>query len=949
MNPFRKLRNARRLRYTAVAGLGLLALSVSGCSRTFWRAQADADVYEAIGDQLVDPRWAVPRLDITPDPRSRFFDPFDPDHSPLPPDDPAAHRLMHCVDGKQGYAGWHKFGDHLNVENPAWLAQFGITPDMIDPATGAYIGKLPALERVTLPQAVELSLIHSRDYQTQLEAVYLSALDVTFERFQFGVRYLGIGGGEPSANSTYTLRPEGRADQLALGGRFGVSQLLPAGGQIAMELANNTLWLFGPDSTSSASTLSYSLVQPLLFGAGRKVVMENLTQTERNLLYSLRDLARFRRTFFTDVVGANGGYLGLLSTVQTIRNQEDNITRIEKQVAELQANNFRPGIPRHAPLDEFPDVEVPESLQQQLRYNPLDFDLSWLGAMSDEQEQALRGLSSEPAYRRAANELIEQVRAVTASLDELQLQSQLASARNALRDSRRLLQDALDSYKLRLGLPTDMPIGIDDRLLTQFQLIDPDLRRLEDEVDAFVIEFGAINDEDPDQGMLTAALVRYLPLAEEVQKRGVGLLEQDLKRVEGNLTRRLAQLPDDAERDRVRADITGDVRNLQNLRAELLDNIAQAREDQAIVDSMPDLDLDQRKQFYTELDILQEKLLEVVRGMTVTQIGLRLELITVQDFEMELEQAVAIALENRVDLMNQRAQVVDAYRRVEVTANRLMSRIDLVAQGDIRNTGAKNPVDFRLDRSDFRFGVQFTAPLDQINERNAYRAAQIAYQRERRAYIDAEDGVKQDVRQAWRQLDVLKGNLETSKQSVRIAARRLDSAIQEANDPSRAEGSSGGLRGQQLLSALTTVLDAQNRLLADWVRYEQNRLNIHRDMGIMEVGPDGLWIDPFYQSSPDETAPTPSYPSFEPGSPPPSAAAGWQGAYAPDARGSGGGGDRRDRDGVVLVGYGAGMGGTGEQPGLVSFAAGDGDPRSVPRERLRSGARRQPEERDADQ
>ena len=839
----------------SVAGLWLMVLSVSGCSRAFWRTQADADVYEAIGDQLVDPRWAVPRLDITPDPRSRFFDPYDPDHSPLPPDDPAAHRLMHCVDGKQGYLGWHKFGDQWNVENPAWLAQFGITPDMIDPETGAYVGELPALEEVTLPEAVELSLIHSREYQTQLEAVYLAALDVTFERFQFGVRYLGIGGGEPSSDLNYSLLPNGRADRLTLGSRIGMSQLLPAGGQFAVELANNTLWLFGPDATSSASTLSYSLVQPLLFGAGRKIVLENLTQTERNLLYTLRDLARFRQTFFVDVVGSNGGYLGLLQQLQAIRNQEDNITRIERQLAELQANNFRPGIPRSAPLEQFPEVDIPEVLQHQLSYNPLDGNLSWLGPMSDKQEQALRGLSADVTYRRAVNDLIEQVRADAASLDELQLQSSLATARNRLRDSRRLYQDSLDTFKIRLGLPTDIPIGIDDGLLTQFQLIDPALVDLEAELETFTIEFGRIDDENPDYGMLTSALVRYVRLAERVRELGVGMLEGDLQRVEGNLGQRLSQLPDDAERDRVRADIDGDVRNIQNLQVGLEDNINRAREDEAIVESRPELDLDQRRQFYRELDILQDKLLEIVRGMQVTQIGLRLELVTVQDFEMLLERVVALAIENRVDLMNLRAQVVDARRRVEVAANRLMSRIDLVAEGDIRNSGAENPVDFRLDRSDFRFGVQFTAPLDQITERNAYRAAQIAYQRARRDYMQAEDQVKRDVRQAWRQLDVLKGNIETSRQSVRIAARQLESAVLEATDPSRAEGSSGGLRGQQLLSALDNVLGAQDTLLGNWVRYEQNRLNIYRDMGIMEVGSDGLWFDAFYQSSPDDIAP----------------------------------------------------------------------------------------------
>ena len=34
-------------------------------------------------------------------------------------------------------------------------------------------------------------------------------------------------------------------------------------------------------------------------------------------------------------------------------------------------------------------------------------------------------------------------------------------------------------------------------------------------------------------------------------------------------------------------------------------------------------------------------------------------------------------------------------------------------------------------------------------------------------------------------------------------------------------------------------------MIGIWVQYEQQRLNIYRDMGIMDVGPDNVWNDPF--------------------------------------------------------------------------------------------------------
>ena len=85
------------------------------------------------------------------------------------------------------------------------------------------------------------------------------------------------------------------------------------------EDANNTLWLFakGDQTTSTASTLSYSLVQPLLANGGRRFIMENLTQTERNLLYAIRSLALYRQGFFTSTV-AGGITIGILTGQQGI-------------------------------------------------------------------------------------------------------------------------------------------------------------------------------------------------------------------------------------------------------------------------------------------------------------------------------------------------------------------------------------------------------------------------------------------------------------------------------------------------------------------------------------------------------------------------------------------------------------------------------------------------------
>jgi len=213
---------------------------------------------------------------------------------------------------------------------------------------------------------------------------------------------------------------------------------------------------------------------------------------------------------------------------------------------------------------------------------------------------------------------------------------------------------------------------------------------------------------------------------------------------------------------------------------------------------------------------------------------------------LSLQEATQLALENRLDLKNSRAILNDRRRAVEIAANELEAALSIRVEGDVSTpNGSNNPVDFQGSASSYRAGLEFDTPLDQLQERNNYRAAQITYQRARRDYMAAEDAVKQDVRDAWRQIQILKQNFETARRQIRVAAFELDAAIEDANDPGAAGGS--GLRGRNLLNALGSVLSAQDNFIGIWVQYENNRINIYRDMGTMKVDDRGVWEDRYYQ------------------------------------------------------------------------------------------------------
>ena len=829
------------------------AMSISGCSRAFWRMQADRDTYDLTVERITDPRWDLPRIDIQPDPRSRFFDPYDPDKPPLPPDDSAAARYMSRAGLWTGASSWHKLGRAFSIENPGWLEPFGLSPTEAPAETGDGLSSAsrpqsktphPHIDRLTLDQAIELSYIDSREYQTQIENVYLAALDLTFERFQFGVRYLGLGGREPTVDLNHETVPHG-ANNLGLNQRYGISQLLPSGAQWVVEFANNTLWLFtGRNRTSTASVLSYSIVQPLLMGAGRKVVLENLTQNERNVLYAVRDLARFRKTFFTDTVGA---YLGLIEQRQRVLNERANVQRLKEQVEVLRALASQPAPEVTEPLSKIPaDLKVPNNLAAKFGYDKQRKVLFWRGEMSKPQEKILPTLSRNADYQAAVKRLIQQLHQETVTLAVAQLLSQLANSESSLRSRNQQFQDRLDQFKLLIGLPPDMEITIDEKMLEPFELIDRRLAATQETVSRFVDVTEPL-DETSTTGALRDVLKILEQLTQLVRKNGIDLVQSDIDRVKREIASRPADQRQQLDYQRLLTDVKRDRRLFGGTREAFVGVLTSVGRIGKLI-SAKTLTADQTARVIREISVNREDLQKILQNLLVIQVDQRVELIKLQAFTMSMDDAVATGLANRLDLMNAKARVTDARRQVEIAANRLEAVLDVRLEGDVRTPTGNKPLDFRGTASSFRAGIAFTAPIDQISERNAYRAALINYQRARRTYMAFEDQVKFRIRQNHRSLTVLEKNFETTRQALRRAAQQFDLSVENATAPPRpGQVATTESQGLNLLNALRAVLNAQNDLIGIWVQYEQSRLNIYRDMGIMEIDARGIWTDSLYQ------------------------------------------------------------------------------------------------------
>jgi len=174
-------------------------------------------------------------------------------------------------------------------------------------------------EAISLVSCLEIAAGNSRDYQDRKERLYRAALDLTLERWRFSNRF--------SLDGTVGVTGNGSDSSTATAdANLGMERLLGTGARIVAGIGSSLFRAISTgDGWDALSELSLSVTQPLLSGAAREVVMEPLTQAERDLVYEVRSFERFRRTFAVDVTN---DYFGIILTLDSIANEEENLVNL---------------------------------------------------------------------------------------------------------------------------------------------------------------------------------------------------------------------------------------------------------------------------------------------------------------------------------------------------------------------------------------------------------------------------------------------------------------------------------------------------------------------------------------------------------------------------------------------------------------------------------------------
>lgn len=167
---------------------------------------------------------------------------------------------------------------------------------------------------LTLPLAVEIATAHSRQYQLERELLYTKALDLRLARHAFEPQFFGGAGGGYSK--------DGDDETVGAQGNIGFNRLLTTGAIISTNVT--VAWveiLTGNARNGLTSLLNATITQPLLRGSDSKIVMENLTQAERDTVYQIRSFNRYRQTFVVSVISQ---YYLVLQKYDFLKNAENN-------------------------------------------------------------------------------------------------------------------------------------------------------------------------------------------------------------------------------------------------------------------------------------------------------------------------------------------------------------------------------------------------------------------------------------------------------------------------------------------------------------------------------------------------------------------------------------------------------------------------------------------------
>ena len=693
--------------------------------------------------------------------------------------------------------------------------------------------------QLALEDIIDLTLLNSRELQTQKESLYSVALALTLERFDYQLKP-SFGNNGTATNFNHDRSGGITSNSLSIPTTFQLEKMLYSGADFIGQFANDVLLTFnGPQgfAVDVGSELFFGFSQSLL---QRDVQLESLTQSERNVVYAARDFRRFRRELF---VQQASDYYSLIRQFRQIEIQCQNYFTLAREFNQRSVEiNY--GFAARTQLDQVEQQVITgrqsilsacTSLENALdglkirmgipTEQPLNLDLSELNLITLSDELAVNAELIERTRRRIQGGL----------------ESEEKSPTLLVATASELAGHMLDSIELRKALGED---AIESAPL-EYRLLELRIEGTEIEVAEVANDLKKLLSGEEGEPSTIALFLRRRDI--------VKILSEKIL-----LQLHLLELDDLAEFDLPEWTETHEEfgRRIVQLRERFL-QISQREtdgsDDEVDLDALEEQLIKEAEDLQNDMERFAAELDEAIGrtpGKTSTEFESRSieftgELIGESDsfrgaggglvpIQIEMDDAMMTALVQRFDLMNQRGFLADDWRLIKYAADDLKSILNLNASQSIRTRSTDNqPFDFTFDDSTTSVGVSLDLPFNRRAQRNSFRTSLFNYQQTLRNVMALEDNIKLSVRQDLRTLKLDRQQYANDIAGAALASERVKGT--------EAEVRLGQATSRDFLESQQAYVQAISGVADDHINYIVGRLDLFLDLESLEVGDNGFW------------------------------------------------------------------------------------------------------------
>lgn len=207
--------------------------------------------------------------------------------------------------------------------------------------------------------------------------------------------------------------------------------------------------------------------------------------------------------------------------------------------------------------------------------------------------------------------------------------------------------------------------------------------------------------------------------------------------------------------------------------------------------------------------------------------------ITVID-EIEAETAVALALQNRLDVRTSEDRLDDARRTLAIAADSLRPGLSLSLNAN-SNSPDGRPLDHRGSQVGWSVGLSLDPAYDNLPERNTFRRAEISYGATLREHERFIDRIELEVREAVRDVRNARERYQIQKGALELAERRVrstDLLLQAGRASTR-----------DLLEARESFVGSANATTSALIDLRLAQLELQLALEVLRVDTTGMALD----------------------------------------------------------------------------------------------------------